>query len=91
MSHEFNTIKEKIGRLLFLMPELKMAHPNVRLFEYWKHYDGFGETTLYPKEITNYMSIDRAFRVMIPDEYKNRIREKECRDYFARSKEEKVL
>lgn len=83
---ELETIKQKIGKLLFLYPELKFAHPNERLIAYWKYYDQFGEVALVPHLITNYHSIDRAFRMMLPENYKNKEAEKEWRLTFGKSK-----
>lgn len=82
LSEQLQTIRERCGKLLFLYPELRTAHPNVKLFAYWKYFDSFGEITLDPKSITNYHSIDRAFRSLIPEEYKRYDIEKEYRKHY---------
>lgn len=84
LSQELDTIKMKCGKLLFLYPELKTAHPNIRLIKYWKVYDGFGEITLIPQELTNYHSIDRAFRYLIPSENKNYEAERIYRETYVK-------
>lgn len=86
LEYDFKTIKERIGVLLFKFPELKIAHPNERLIAFWKYYDGFGDKTLVPSEITNYHSIDRGFRALMPEAYKNRKAEKKYREYFGSEK-----
>ena len=85
LSEKLSTIKENCGKLLFLYPELKNEHPNVRLFAYWKYFDQFGEITLNPKIITNYHSIDRAFRYLIPSEDKNYEAEQVYREEYGKS------
>ena len=88
LEEQLDTIKERCGKLLFLYPELKQAHPNIRLFAYWKFFDSFGEITLDPSIITNYHSIDRAFRYLIPQEFKNMEAEGVYRKKYVSQKED---
>ena len=87
LSEKLSTIRENCGKILFLFPELKTEHPNVKLFAYWRYFDSFGEITLDPKAITNYHSIDRAFRSLIPEAYKNYKAEEEYREHYVAQKE----
>jgi len=82
--NEFKTILERCGKLLFLFPEIKTCSANERLFYYWRYYDKFGDLTLEPNHITNYHSIDRAFRRIMPEEYKNYKAERVYREMLAK-------
>lgn len=84
LSQELDSIKQKVRHLLSIYPELRTAHANERLITFWKYYDGFGDRTLYAEAITNYHSIDRAFRYLIPDAYKNYKVEKEYRKHYGK-------
>ena len=83
LSSELATIIQKVEWLFQEQPILKTAHPNEILIAFWKYYDQFGTVALIPKEITNYHSIDRAIRRVLPDIYKNYKREKEYKECFS--------
>ena len=87
LSADLATIRQKLQYLFHLYPNLKTAHPNTILIAYWKYYDQFGTVTLIPKEITNYHSIDRAIRDVMPDEYKHHQRAEEYRSHYAQEKD----
>jgi len=84
VSEEQATIKSRIGEMFNIHPELIQATPNERLIAFWKMWNGFGDRTLDPKELTNYHSIDRAFRRIIPDGFKNYSKAEEYREHFAK-------
>ena len=86
LSADLATIRQKLQWLFQQQPELKMAHPNDILIAYWRYYDQFGTVALIPKEITNYHSVDRAIRDVLPDEYKHHQKAEEYRSHYASQK-----
>ena len=82
---DLSTILDKCQILLEKFPESKTMTPNERLFFYWKYWNQFGDVTLDPNCIDNYHSIDRAFRRLMPSEYKNYRAEKEYKQVFAKT------
>ena len=87
LSADLATIRQKVRWLITQQPELKTAHPNDILFAYWRYYDQFGEVALISKDITNYHSIDRAIRDVMPDEYKHHQKAEEYRSLYASRKD----
>ncbi len=83
LAEEMATIIQKVQFLLQQQPGLKTAHPNDILIAYWRMYDQFGDVALIPHNLSNYHSIDRAIRRVMPAIYKNYKREKEYREWFG--------
>jgi hypothetical protein len=85
-----DTVKSNLQLLFSDNPKLKDSSYNQILFSYWKRFDRFGDVTLEPDEITNYLSIDRAIRDLRNPTNENLQKEQSYRQYYGNKEKQGV-